>query len=69
MRVFNLFLAVCMAANAQHAHLGKTLREVRFDVHLGRDGITGGPAAVLKDAIRDSQYVWIGEDHLMIARS
>jgi len=38
MRVFNLFLAVCMAANAQHAHLGKTPREARFDVHWAGTG-------------------------------
>ena len=40
------------------------LREVRADLQVGRDGFSGNAAPLLNQAIADSRYVLIGEDHL-----
>lgn len=40
------------------------LRDVRLELHVGPDGLTGNAAPVLEKAIAESRYILIGEDHL-----
>jgi len=77
MQIFVVFLSLCFllsqVADGQAldttkpqpiSQLELKLREVRFDLRLDNQKLSGDAVPLLKDAIGDAQYVLIGEDHI-----
>jgi len=77
LRTFCFFLlAVCLAFSAcafaqsqstakpPPVTLEQKLREARYDLHIENGRFTGSAAPVLENAIREVQFVLVGEDHI-----